>query len=262
MTVLRTRRALRPGAPRWSRPVVTEHAQLTGRTQIASFASYRDAERTVDLLARTHFPVHRLAIVGGGLKLVSEPGGGVTAGRAGSLGACGGLWVGVLMMLFAFAVGRPVSDSLPVVASWVLPVGALFGGVVGLAGYGLLGGADDRTARRCLVPTRHELHVDIEVAASAWRLLLKLHPAGMTLVDRVPAQVVALPTELVLIETFAPTEPAETAETAETPTAGSAESTRPPEATGGSEAREPSEATGPSARQPVPPLRAAHLPAV
>jgi hypothetical protein len=186
---------------------VAEHAQLAGRTQVASFARYSDAERTVDLLAHTRFPLHRLALVGGDLKLVTESGGGVTATRAGSLGGCGGLWMGALMALFTFLVDRPPLGELLVRLSWGLPLGALFGGALGLAAYAILSGARDLTSRRRLVPARHELHVDVEVAASAWRLLLKLHPAGMTLLDRVPAEVVALPSELVLIETFESVEP-------------------------------------------------------
>jgi hypothetical protein len=190
---------------------MAEHAQLAGRTQVASFARYADAERTVELLARTRFPLHRLSVVGGDLKLVTEPGATVTATRAGSVGLCGGLWMGALLVLFTFLVDRPPLGEL----LWGLPLGALFGGALGLAGYAVLSGARDLTPRRRLVPARHELHVDAEVAASAWRLLLKLHPAGMTLVDRVPPQVVALPSDLVLIEAFESLEPA--AEPASTP---------------------------------------------
>jgi hypothetical protein len=211
VTVLPTRRAIRFGAPRRSHPSIGDHAQLAGRTHVASFARYPDAERTVDLLARTHFPVHRLALVGGDLKLVTESGGGITSTRAGSLGACGGLWIGALMVLFAFVVDRPTLGEMLVLMCWGVPLGALFGGALGLASYTILGSGRDLTSRRRLVAARHELHVDAEVATSAWRLLLKLHPAGMSLVDRVPAEVVPLPTELVLIETFEPAEPAEPA---------------------------------------------------
>jgi hypothetical protein len=186
---------------------MTDHAQLAGRTQVASFTRYADAERTVDLLAHTHFPVHRLALVGGDLKLVTDVDGGITANRAATLGACGGVWIGALMVLFAVVVDRPTIGSLLVRLSWGLPLGAVFGAALGLCAYAVLGGARDLTSRRRLVATRHELHVDAEIATSAWRLLLKLHPSGMTLVDSVPAEVIAQPTELVLIETFEPADP-------------------------------------------------------
>jgi hypothetical protein len=186
---------------------MADHAQLAGRTPVASFTRYAEAERTVDLLAHTRFPIHRLALVGGDLKLVTEVDGGITTSRAAALGACGGLWIGALMVLFAFLVDRPTVGELLVRVSWGLPLGALFGTALGVTAYAVLSGTRELTSRRRLVATRHELHVDAEIATSAWRLLLKLHPAGMTLVDRVPAEVVALPTELVLIEMFEQGEP-------------------------------------------------------
>jgi hypothetical protein len=240
VTVQPKRRPLRFGAPRGSRPVIADHAQLAGRTQVASFARYADAEGTVDLLAHTRFPVHRLALVGGDLKLVTDTDGGVTTTRAATLGACGGLWIGALMVLFAFVVDRPTLGELLVHMSWGLPLGALFGATLALTAYAVLSGARDLTSRRCLVATRHELHVDAEIAAPAWRLLLKLHPSGMTLVDRVPAEVVVLPTELVLIETFEPAEP-------------------PPEASPEAAPEPPSRAEPRQAVQP--PLRPVELPA-
>jgi hypothetical protein len=210
VTVAPKPRTVRFGAQRGTRPILTDHAQLTGRTQVASFARYADAERTVDLLAHTYFPVNRLVLVGGELKLVTDVSGGITATRAATLGACGGLWIGALMVLFAVVVNRPTVGTLLVRLSWGLPLGAAFGAALGVSAYAVLGGARDLTSRRHLVATRHELHVDAEIATSTWRLLLKLHPSGMTLVDRVPAEVIAQPTELVLIETFGSAEqPAE-----------------------------------------------------
>jgi hypothetical protein len=208
VTVLPTRRATRFDALRGSHPFMAEHDQLAGRTPVASFSRYADAEHTVDLLADTRFPIHRLALVGGDLKLVEEAGRDVTAVRAGSLGAGGGVWIGALMVLFAFVVDRPALGELLVRLSWGLSLGGLFGAALGLTAYATL--AHDPTSRRQLVAARHELHVDAEIAASAWRLLLKLHPTGMTLLDRVPAEIVTLPADLVLIEMFEPAEaPAE-----------------------------------------------------
>jgi hypothetical protein len=207
VTAASKRRPVRFGSPRGPRPVIADHAQLAGRTQVASFTRYSDAERAVDLLAHTSFPVQRLALVGGDLKLVTDANGGITATRAATLGTCGGVWMGALIVLFAVFVDRTTLGELLVRLSWGLPLGALFGAALGVAARVVLAGARDLTARRHLVATRHELHVDTEIAASAWRLLLKLHPAGMALVDRVPAEVIAQPTELVLIETFEAGEP-------------------------------------------------------
>jgi hypothetical protein len=234
---------------------MAEHAQLAGRTQVASFARYADAERTVELLARTRFPLHHLCVVGGDLKLVTEPGATVTATRAGSVGVCGGLWMGALLVLFTFLVDRPPLGELLVRLLWGLPLGALFGGALGLAGYAILSGARDLTPRRHLVPARHELHVDAEVAASAWRLLLKLHPAGMTLVDRVPAQVVALPGDLVLIEAFESTETAAGPSACPTPSPSPSLEPKP-------ESKPSPESKPQSRQQAQPPLRPVELPAL
>ncbi|GAA1787689.1 hypothetical protein HC028_12990 [Planosporangium flavigriseum] len=205
MTDSPKRLPLRFGALRGSRPVMTEHAQLVGRTQVASFARYADARRTVDLLALTHFPIHRVTVVGGNLKLVTDVDARITAWRAATLGGCGGLWIGALMVLIA-VLDRARVDALLLGLSWGLPLGAVFGAALGLSAYAILSDPRGLPSRCHLVATRHELHVDAEIAASAWRLLLKLHPSGMTLIDHVPAEVIAQPTELVLIETFAPVE--------------------------------------------------------
>jgi hypothetical protein len=207
VTVQPKRRLIRFGAPRGPRPALADQTQLSGRTPVAAFSRYADAERTVDLLAHTQFPVHRLTVVGSGLKLVGDGGGRITATRLSALGVCGGLWLGALMALFSAVVDRPTVGELVVRLSWGLPLGAVFGTALGLTGYAILGTPQDFASHGHLVPTRHELHVDTEIATSAWRLLVKLHPAGMMLVDQVPAEVVAQPTELVLIESFEAAEP-------------------------------------------------------
>lgn len=167
-----------------------EDAQLAGRLPVASFTRYADAEHTLDLLTGSSFPVHRLALVGGDLKLVEEVTGRLTLLRAGTWGVGAGAWVGALMALFAYVVNR---SELLVLLSWGVLLGALFGAALGLGAYAATGSTRDFTSRRRLVAARYELYVDRDVAACAWRLLLHLHPAGMALVDRVPVQVVPLP---------------------------------------------------------------------
>jgi hypothetical protein len=208
MTVLSPRRLVRPGSRRVRRshPIVVEDPQLAGRTPLASFSRYAAAEHTIDLLTDTRFPVHRLALVGGDLKLVEEVTGRFTAARAAWWGACAGAWLGALMAVFAIVVERPAFGEIMVLLSWGILLGALFGAALTVTAYAGLGRTRDFTSHRHLVAARYELYVDADVAASAWRLLIKLHPAGMTLVDRVPVEVVAVPTDLTLIETFEPME--------------------------------------------------------
>ncbi|NJC70324.1 hypothetical protein HC031_11465 [Planosporangium thailandense] len=201
MTVQPKRPTVDFGTRRGSRTVLTDHAGLAGRTPVASFPRYADAERTLELLAHASFPVHRTALVGGDLKLVGVTDTRVTAVRAAALGGCGGLWVGAMMAVFS-VVNGPGTGGLLIRLAYGLPLGALSGVAVGLSAYAILGDTRGGPPHPRLVATRHELHVDAEVAASAWRLLRKLRPSGMTPADRAPAEVVAQPTELVLIETF------------------------------------------------------------
>ncbi len=187
---------------RGSRTVVTEHTRLAGRTPVASFARYADAERTLALLAGTRFPVDRLALVGGDLKLVDEDTGRATR-RDVAVGAGGGAWLGALMAVFTVVLDRPALDALAVRVSWGMLLGCLFGATMAIAARTMLGRSRGVAARR-LVAARYELYADGDVAASAWRLLLAMHPTGLTLVDRIPVQVVAVPADLSVAEPAGP----------------------------------------------------------
>jgi hypothetical protein len=192
---------------RGSRTVVAERTRLAGRTPVASFARYADAERTLALLAGTRFPVDRLTLVGGDLKLVDEDTGRATR-RAVAVGAGGGAWLGALMAVFTIVLDRPALDTLAVRVSWGVLLGCLFGATMAVAACTMFGRARDVAARR-LVAARYELYADGDVAASAWRLLLAMHPTGLTLVDRVPVHVVAVPADLSVAEPAGPvTQPA------------------------------------------------------
>jgi hypothetical protein len=200
------RRVARPGAGtcriHGSRTIVAEHATLAGRTPVASFVRYADAERTLDLLANTRFPVDRLALIGGDLKLVDDTTGRITAVRAVAWGAGGGAWLGALMALFTFVLDRPLAGELAGRLSWGMLLGTLFGVPLSVTAYAALGRTRDATSRRRVVAARYELYADGDVAASAWRLLFNLHPTGLTLVDQVPVEVVSLPTGMTLVETL------------------------------------------------------------
>jgi hypothetical protein len=187
---------------RGPRTVVAEHTHLAGRTPVASFTRYADAERTLALLAGSRFPVDRLALIGGDLKLVDD-GSQLTGLRTAVAGAAAGGWLGALLALYTFVLDRPPIGELATGLSWGVAIGGLFGVTLATAGYATFGRTRERGARR-LVAARYELYADGDVAASAWRLLLTMHPAGLTLVDRVPVEVVAPSVELTLVEPMEP----------------------------------------------------------
>ncbi len=188
---------------RGPRTVVAEHTHLAGRTPVASFIRYADAERTLALLAGSRFPVDRLALIGGDLKLVDDGNGRFTGLRTAAAGAAAGGWLGALLALYTFVLDRPPIGALATGLCWGVAIGGLFGVTLASAGYATFGRTRERGARR-LVAARYELYADGDVAASAWRLLFTMHPAGLTLVDRVPVEVVAPSVELTLIEPMEP----------------------------------------------------------
>jgi hypothetical protein len=169
--------------------MVAEDAGLAGRSAVASFTRYADAARVLDRLAAARFPVHRMALVGGDVKLVEEVTGRLTALRCAVFGAVGGAWVGVLMGMFAVVAQRPEPAAGATLLVWGMALGTCFGAVLGGAAYRAAGRDRDFTSRRHLVAGRYELYADVEVAEPALRLLMRLRPAGMTPLGMVPVEV-------------------------------------------------------------------------
>ena len=204
MTVLSirpSRHASARAVSRPSRPAVAEDAGLTGRTAVASFNRYADAERAVDRLVAARFPVHRTALVGGDVKLVEEVTGRLRASRCVVLGALGGAWLGALMAMFAVVAQRPVPAATALLLAWGVLLGTVFGAALGAGAYVAAGRDCDFTSRRRLVAGRYELYADDQVAEPALRLLMRLRPAGMTPVDVVPVEI--LPVEPLAVDGLA-----------------------------------------------------------
>ncbi|MDX6535313.1 MAG: hypothetical protein QOJ13_569 [Gaiellales bacterium] len=152
------------------------------RRAIASFTTYRDAERAVDHLADSGFPVERVSIVARGLELVEQVTGRMGWGRAALNGALTGAIVGALIgwLFGVFDWFNPV-----VSAFWLAVDGLWFGALVG-AGLGLLtyaassGGRRDFTSVSGLKADRYDILVDDEVADEAAKLLSTLSSPSMT----------------------------------------------------------------------------------
>src|SRR3954447_3098617 len=64
---------------------------------VASFASYDEAQAVVDRLSDEGFPVESLDIVGSDLRLVERVTGRLTKGRAAGAGAASGAWFGLMI---------------------------------------------------------------------------------------------------------------------------------------------------------------------
>ena len=149
---------------------------------VASFSSYREAERVVDQLADHEFPVEHTVIVGRGLRYVEQVTGRTGYGRAAFQGSLYGALVGVLIgwLFGVFDWFNPV-----VAAGWLaldgLWFGSLIGGFAGLLGHALTRGRRDFTSVGTITADAYDVLVDEEVADQAVALLGRMGrpaPAG------------------------------------------------------------------------------------
>jgi hypothetical protein len=100
-----------------------------GRQTVARYDRYEDAQRAVDHLSDSGFPVEQVEIVGSDLHLVEHVTGRLTSGRAALAGAGSGAWFGLFVGLLVglFTTGPTwlglVLGGAAIGAAW----GALFG---------------------------------------------------------------------------------------------------------------------------------------
>ncbi len=142
------------------------------RTTVATYGTYREAERAVDFLSDKEFPVERAAIVGTGLKTVEQIAGRLTTGRAAVLGAAQGATVGLLFGLF-FGLFFDGTAFFGVVL-YGLVAGILFGATFGAVGQAMQRGRRDFASVTGMQAEQYELQVDHEVSAKAKQILLEL----------------------------------------------------------------------------------------
>ena len=143
------------------------------RTTVATYGSYREAERAVDFLSDKDFPVERAAIVGTGLRTVEQIAGRLTTGRAALMGAGQGAMIG---LLFALLIGIffTIDEGFLGVLIYGLVVGTIFGATFAALGQAMQGGRRDFASVRGMEAERYELQVDHEVSARAKQLLAEL----------------------------------------------------------------------------------------
>ncbi|MFF6829146.1 general stress protein [Streptomyces longwoodensis] len=143
------------------------------RPVVGSYPTYTGAQRAVDFLSDSRFPVERTAIIGSDLRMVETVLGRLTRGRAALAGAGTGAWFGLLigLLLSVFAAGN---HHVLVLMLSGLAYGAVFGAVFGFAGHALSGGHRDFSSRSQIVAVRYDVVADAEVAEEAKNLLIKL----------------------------------------------------------------------------------------
>jgi hypothetical protein len=139
------------------------------RRTIATYSSYQEAERAVDLLSDQKFPVERVAIVGTGLRSVEQVVGRVTTARAALTGAAWGAAIGLFItVLFGLFFTAP--EFLGLLAYSVITA-AILGAIIWAIGHAAQGGRRDFDSIAETYAERYELQADDEVADEARRLL-------------------------------------------------------------------------------------------
>ncbi|MDP9443789.1 MAG: hypothetical protein M3P83_05365 [Actinomycetota bacterium] len=142
---------------------------------VGSYDSYEAAQAAVDYLSDQEFPVQHLTIVGSDLRLVERVVGRMTSGRAAAVGASGGalwgLFIGVMIMLFA-ATEEGALLLLPLLSA---AFGALLGAIMGAVGHAMTGGRRDFTSTTSVVPRSYEILCQHQHAEEARNQLARLN---------------------------------------------------------------------------------------
>jgi hypothetical protein len=138
---------------------------------VGSYATYEEAQRAVDHLADSDFPVRDVTIVGVDLMLVERVIGRLTWGRVLMSGAASGAWFGLFVgLLLTFFT--PEASFGPILTG--LLSGVVFGLVFAAVGYGASRGRRDFTSASQMVAGRYDVLCQPRNAEKARELLAKL----------------------------------------------------------------------------------------
>ena len=138
---------------------------------VGSYATYEEAQRAVDHLADSDFPVRDVTIVGVDLMLVERIVGRLTWGRVLASGAASGAWFGLFvgLLLSLFSPGAGLGPILTGLIS-----GVVFGVIFAAVGYGASRGRRDFTSASQMVAGRYDVLCQPRNAEKARELLAKL----------------------------------------------------------------------------------------
>ena len=138
---------------------------------VGSYATYEEAQRAVDHLADSDFPVRDVTIVGVDLMLVERIVGRLTWGRVLASGAASGAWFGLFvgLLLSLFSTGGGLGPILTGLIS-----GIVFGVIFAAVGYGASRGRRDFTSASQMVAGRYDVLCQPRNAEKARELLARL----------------------------------------------------------------------------------------
>jgi len=141
------------------------------RRTVSTHSNYRDAERAVDWLADSGFPVEHVTIVGIGLRYVEQVAGRLTSGRAALAGAAQGAMLGLLFGLLFSLFFTVDSGTFFGVILYGFIVGTVSGAALGAVVHAGRGGRRDFNSVAGTQADRYEIQVDESRANEARRLV-------------------------------------------------------------------------------------------
>lgn len=144
--------------------------------EIAAYDNYLAAQRAVDFLADSEFPVQKVTIVGTDLRMVERITGRRTYATAALQGAASGAWLGLFLgLMFMLLVS---GASLAGIFLPALLIGAGFGMLWGVVGHAFTGGRRDFSSTSQLMPSRFAVLCLTESAQEARNLLATMPADG------------------------------------------------------------------------------------
>ncbi|NJC23009.1 hypothetical protein BJ994_002085 [Arthrobacter pigmenti] len=138
---------------------------------IGRYSSYLDAQKAVDYLADSKFPVQQVSIIGNDLKTVERVTGRLSYPRVALASAATGAWFGLFVGFILTLFGGD-STYLPIISSMAL--GAVFWVLFGVIAYAFQRGKRDFTSTSQVVATSYDVIADPSVVGEARRILQQL----------------------------------------------------------------------------------------
>lgn len=139
---------------------------------VGVYDSYADAQKAVDQLADSDFPVKNLAIVGTDLRLVERVTGRRTWGTVITQGVTSGLSTGFIVAIVMMVL-LPQPDAFWTQLVTALLIGVVIGLLFSVLGYALSRGRRDFTSVSQTIATKYELLCEHKVAGKAREMLAK-----------------------------------------------------------------------------------------
>lgn len=139
--------------------------------EVASFASYAEAQHAVDSLSDEGFPVQFLSIVGTDLRQVERITGRMSWGRAIVSGTLSGMWLGLFFGVLLAIMGPGTGGVFLFLAAVAL--GMLWGALFQVVAYAMTRGRRDFTSTSAVVASRYAI-VASQHARDAARALAPL----------------------------------------------------------------------------------------